>query len=86
MPSVPLFDEWADNVVKEVNFKETLKSSIFVIQMAAAPKNGVEFRQGSNGTIRCSLATKYVGSQRHATLPYFDQSEAWKLSNWYHQK
>ena len=57
MPSVPLFDEWAENVVKEVNFKETLKSSIFVIQMAAAPKNGVEFRQGFIGTIRSRLAT-----------------------------
>ena len=37
--------------------KEALKSSIFVVQKAAAPKTGVEFRQGSNGTIRSSLAT-----------------------------
>ena len=33
------------------------KSSIFVVQKASAPKNGVEFRQGSIGTIRSSLAT-----------------------------
>ena len=46
-----LFDEWVDHVVK------ALKSSIFVIQKAAAPKIGVEFRQGSNGTISSSLAT-----------------------------
>ena len=47
-----LFDEWVDHVVKEV-----LKSSIFVVHKAAAPKNGIEFRQGPNGTIRSSLAT-----------------------------
>ena len=35
------------------------KSSIFVEQKATAPKNGVEFRQGSIGTIRSSLATSY---------------------------
>ena len=35
------------------------KSSIFVLQKATAPKSGVEFRQGSNGTIRVSLATSY---------------------------
>ena len=33
--------------VKEVDVKETLKSWIFIMQ------NGVEFRQGSIGTIRC---------------------------------
>ena len=33
-----LFDEWVDHVVKEVNVKEILKSSIFVVQMAATPK------------------------------------------------
>ena len=51
-----LFHEWVDHVVKEVNVKEALKSPIFVVQMAAAPKNGAEFRQGYNGTIRSSLA------------------------------
>ena len=54
-----LFDEWVDHVVKEVNTKEALKLSIFVLQKTAAPKNGLEFRQGSNGTIRSSLATSY---------------------------
>ena len=46
-----------NHVVKELNVKEVLKSSIFVVQKASAPKNGVELRQGSNGTIRGSLAT-----------------------------
>ena len=32
---------------------------IFVVQKATAPKNGAEFRQGSIGTIRSSLATSY---------------------------
>ena len=35
------------------------KSSIFVAQKATAPKNGVEFRQGSIGKIKSSLATSY---------------------------
>ena len=34
-------------------------SSIFVVQKATAPKNGVEFRKGSIGTIRSSLAMSY---------------------------
>ena len=53
------FDEWVNHVVKEANVKEALKSSIFVVQKAAAPKSGIEFRQGSIGTIRSSLATSY---------------------------
>ena len=57
-----LFDEWVDHVVKEVNVKEASKLPFFVIQKAAAPKNGVEFCQGSNGTIRSSLATSCNGS------------------------
>ena len=36
-----------DDVVIEVYVKEALKSSIFIVQKAAAPKSGVEFRQGS---------------------------------------
>ena len=54
-----LLDELVDNVVKEVNIKDALKSSILVVQKAAAPKNGVEFCQGSDGTIRSRLATWY---------------------------
>ena len=34
-----------------------LKLPIFVVQKATAPKNGVEFCQGFNVTIRSSLAT-----------------------------
>ena len=48
---------WVNHVIKEVNIKEALKSSIFIVQKAAAPKSGVEFRQDSIGTIRNSLAT-----------------------------
>ena len=39
--------------------KGVLKSSIFVVQKAIAPKTGVEFRQRSIGGIRSSLATSY---------------------------
>ena len=66
-----LFDEWVDHVVKELNFVEALKSSIFVVQKATAPKNGVEFRQGSYGTIKSSLATLYAVSRRRARVPTF---------------
>ena len=62
-----LFDEWVNHIVKELNVKEALKSSIFVAQKAAAPKSGVEFRQGANGTIRSSLATSYDVARRRAT-------------------
>ena len=34
-----LFNELVDDVVKEVNVKEALNSSILVVQKAAAPKN-----------------------------------------------
>ena len=48
-----------DNIGKvlQVDVEEALKSSIFIVQKAAAPKSGVEFRQDSIGTIRNSLAT-----------------------------
>ena len=69
-----------EDVVVEVDVKEVLKSSIFVVQKAAAPKSGVEFRQGSIGTIRSSLATSCDVSRRRARSPNFDQSEALKLS------
>ena len=34
-----LFNELVDGVVKEVNVKEALKSSILVVQKVVAPKN-----------------------------------------------
>ena len=52
-------DEWVDHVVKEVNVKEALKSSIFVVQKAASPKIGLEFNPSSNGAIRSSLVMSY---------------------------
>ena len=54
-----LFDEWVDHDVKKLNVEEALKLSIFVLQKAAAPKNVVEFRHSSIGTIRSILATPY---------------------------
>ena len=48
-----------DDIVEKVDVKAVLKSSIFVIQKATAPKSGVEFRQGSLGALRSSLATSY---------------------------
>ena len=45
-----------DDIVEEVNVKGVLKSSIFVVQKATAPKTGVEFCQGSICAIRSSLA------------------------------
>ena len=55
-----------DDVVVEVDVEEALKSSIFIVQKAAAPKSGVEFRQGSVGAIRSSLATSYDVWRRRA--------------------
>ena len=52
-------DELVDDIVEEVDVKGVLKSSIFVVQKATAPKSGVEFRQGPLGAIRSSLATSY---------------------------
>ena len=46
-----------------------LKLPIFVVQKAAPPKNGVEFRQMSIDVIKCSLTTSYDDMQHHATLP-----------------
>ena len=56
-----------DAHAKMVDIKEVLKSSIFVVQKATAPKSGVEFRQGSIGAIRSSLATSYDVWRRRAT-------------------
>ena len=44
-----------------------IKLPIFVTQRAAAPKNGVEFRQKFIRAFRCSLATSYDDLRRHAT-------------------
>ena len=75
-----LFNHYANDIIEEVDVKDALKSSIFIVQKAAAPKTGVEFRQGSIGTIRSSLATSHDASRRRARSPNFDQSEAEKLS------
>ena len=58
-----LFDEFVNEVV---NIEDALKSSNFVQQKAAAPKNEVEFCQGSIGAISSSLATLYDVWRLHA--------------------
>ena len=58
-----------DDVVEEVDVKWVLKSSIFVVQKANAPKIGVEFRQGSIGAISSSVATSYDVWRRRAESP-----------------
>ena len=45
-----------------------LKSLIFVVQRAAAPKNGLEFPQRFIGAIRCCVATSYDDVRSRATL------------------
>ena len=65
-----------NHVVKELNVEEVLKSPIFVVQKAAAPKNGVEFRQGSNDTIRSSLAMSCDVPRRRARF-----SNSWSFLN-----
>ena len=52
------------------SLNQDLKSSIFVVQKATAPKSGVEFCQGSIGTIRVSLATSYDVWRRRARQNY----------------
>ena len=44
---------------------------IFVVQKAAAPKIGVEFRQGSNGTVRSSLASITTKVEYSNNFVYF---------------
>ena len=59
-------DDLNDDVVVEVDVKEALKSSIFIVQKAAAPKSGVEFCQGSSYVIR-RLATLRDVARRRTT-------------------
>ena len=73
--AVPLSWSFLNGLLNHV-VKEVLKSPFFVVQKAAAPKNVVEFCQGSNGSIRSSLATSCDVSRRRARSPNFDQSEA----------
>ena len=47
------------DIVEEFGVKWGLKSSIFVVQKTTAPKIGLEFRQGSIGAIRSTLAMLY---------------------------
>ena len=54
----------------KASLNQGLKMSIFVVQKATAPKSGVEFRQGSIGTIRGSLAMSYDVWRRRARQNY----------------
>ena len=51
------------------DIKWVLKSSIFVVQKANAPKIGVEFCQRSIGAISSSVASPYDVWRRRAALP-----------------
>ena len=62
---------WNKTNVESVQHVRLLKSSIFVVQKAATPKNGLEFCQRPIGAIRCGLATSYNDVQPHATFFYF---------------
>ena len=55
--------------VKDDRLGRLLKSPIFVIQKAAAPKNGAEFNQKSIGVIRYCLATSYDDVRRRLKNP-----------------
>jgi len=64
---VPCAFQQSSNVqVEEVGVKRVLKSSIFVVQKATAPKTGVEFLQGSIG----SLAMSYDVWRSRAASPW----------------
>ena len=70
------------DIVEEVDVKGVLKSSLFVVQKATAPKNGVEFRQRSIGAIRNSLATSYDAVRRRATsLKFFFHRQTHKQTH-----
>ena len=51
----------------EWSIARALKWSIFIVQKLALHKNGVEFRQQSNGDICTSHATPYDDVRRRAT-------------------
>ena len=59
-PPIYFSSSWSNLLTSSSMNRSASKSSIFVLQKAQkAPKNGVEFRQGSIDTIRRSLATSY---------------------------
>ena len=62
-------EEYVDDIVKDIDIKWVLKSSIFAVQKANAPKIGVEFRQGSIGAISSSVATSNDVWRRRAASP-----------------
>ena len=65
------WDELVDDIVEEVDVKGVLKSSIFVVQKATAPKTGEEFHQGSIGAISSSLATSCDVWRRPKTSQWY---------------
>ena len=65
-PGPNLLKSQMTSSVATASLNQGLKLSIFDVQKATAPKSGVEFRQGSIGTIRGSLATPYDVWRRRA--------------------
>ena len=57
-----------------------LKSPIFILHRAEAPKNGVKFHQKTIGAIRCSVATSYDDARKSRDVsPPFEQSEVYTV-------
>ena len=79
-PSWSFVNGLLNHVVKELNVEEALKLSILVVQKAAAPKTGVEFRQGSNGTIKSSLAMSHDVWRRRAMSRVYSTAVWWVYS------
>ena len=67
-----------------LRLEHVIQLSNFVVQRATAPKNGVEFRQGSVETIKSSLATSY-DVERHRQFST-NQSPKHYLRHTYTQK
>ena len=70
-----------NHVVKELNVEEVLKLPIFVVRKVAAPKNGVEFRQGSICAVKCSLSMSYKEGDFLAGSFAFKVSEPARMSH-----
>ena len=72
--------------VQNDQISQLLKSPIFVVQKAAAPKNGVEFRQKSIWAIRCSVVRQRAAVR--AVSPPFNHSKVccgWVYSDRFYQ-
>ena len=63
--------------VKDDLLGRLLKSPIFIVQKAAASKNGLEFRQKPIGVIRYCLATSYDDVKRRLKILWWYSDRLW---------